>query len=192
MILEILGYVSGILIFLTAVPYIRDIRLGKTKPHRTSWFIWVILSLIALFTQLAKGGTFSLLLPAGDALAALIIFLFSIKRGVGGFATKDILALIGAIIGLILWYFTGNPVLALVIIMAVDFLGAILTILKAYKHPETETLVTWSLAGFAGLLAVLSVGKMNSVLLAYPLYICLINSATAIAVLAGRRKNKIK
>lgn len=41
--LRLFGFISFAIISLAYVPYIRDIFRGKTKPERTSWFIWSIL-----------------------------------------------------------------------------------------------------------------------------------------------------
>ena len=186
--LKILGILSGLLMISTVIPYIKDIFLLKTKPERASWFIWSLLNFIAFFSQLAKGASYSLMLTAGDAVVVLTVFILSIKYGVGGLTKRDIIALIGVVLCLILWYFTGEAALALVLVIIIDLIGAILTIIKSYEDPHSETLITWTLAGVAGFLGVLAVGQLNPILLAYPLYICIINSMTALAVVIGRNR----
>lgn len=190
---EILGYSSGIIMMCSAIPYVRDILRGKTKPERATWFIWSILMVIAFFSQWAKGATFSNILTIGDTMAILVVFFLSIKHGVGGITKKrDKFALIGAGISLVLWYLTKEPAVALLIIIFIDFLGGSLTILKAYEDPESETMVAWFIAGFAGLLGTLSVGEMNFILLAFPFYIFLINTTIGITIFLGKRKNRSK
>ena len=47
-------FLSGLAIVLTIVaflPYIRSIKLGKTKPHVFSWIIWGITTVIASLAQ---------------------------------------------------------------------------------------------------------------------------------------------
>lgn len=186
--LEIFGYISGVLFILSAVPYVRSILKGETKPQRITWLIWTVLVFIAFFSQLAKGATWSLLLTAGDAVTIVIVFLFSIKYGVGGFRKIDILSLVGAGISLLLWYFTNEPAVALFLIILIDIIGSNLTIIKAWKNPETENWIGWAMCGLGGLFGIFSVGSMNVVLLSYPVYICLINSLIAIIVI-NRRKS---
>jgi len=185
--LEIFGYISGILMILSVIPYTRSILKGNTKPQRMTWLIWTILTLIAFFSQLAKGASWSLFVTAGDMIAILVTFIFSIKYGVGGFRKIDILSLIGALVSLLLWYLTKEPAIALFLIILIDIIGANLTIIKSWKNPETENWICWAMCGVGGLFGIFSVGSFNLILLAYPIYICLINSIMAIIVIF--RKN---
>ena len=190
--LEILGYSSGILMMVSSVPYIRDIVKGKTKPERATWFIWSVVMMIAFFAQVASGGTFSTLLTVGDTIVVIVIFILSIKHGMAGWMMRDKMALVGAGISLILWYFTKNPAIALFIVIFIDFLGGLLTIVKSYENPESETMLTWFFSSIAGFLGILAVGEMNFILLAFPIYICLINLAIGLIIFLSRRKLKIK
>lgn len=186
--LAIFGYISAILSIIMIVPYIRDIFLLKTKPERASWFIWTVLGFISFFSQMAKGATDSLWLTGGQTLAVLIIVLLSIKYGVGGLAKRDIRALIAAGIGLILWYLTKEATWALLIVIAIDCVGSLLTAIKSYEDPESETLSTWIISGTSGIFGVLAVGALNPILLIYPLYIIIANYAIVTTMLLGRRK----
>lgn len=62
--LQFFGYLSGILVSASFLPYIKDIFQLKTKPQRTTFFIWSLLGGIAFFSQLAKGASYSFLLSA--------------------------------------------------------------------------------------------------------------------------------
>lgn len=177
---------------LSVIPYVRSILKGDTKPQRITWLIWAVLVFIAFFSQLAKGATWSLLLTAGDAIAIIIVFIFSIKYGVGGFRKIDILSLVGAGLSLVLWYFTNEPAIALFLIIIIDLIGANLTFIKSWRNPETEYWFSWAMCGIGGFFGVLSVGNFNFVLLSYPLYIFLINSLMAVIILTrGKILKKI-
>lgn len=171
------------------VPYIRDIFLLKTKPERASWFIWTVLGFIAFFSQLAKGATDSLWLTGGQTLAVLIIVLLSVKYGVGGFTKRDIRALIAAGIGLILWYITKEAAWALLIVIAIDSVGTLLTAIKSYENPESETFSTWVISGMSGIFGALAVGTFQPILLVYPIYIIIANYTIVTTLLLGRRKH---
>jgi len=67
MAIEIFGYLSGLAISISFLPYIRDIFSGMTKPERISWLIWAGLGLISLFSQLAKGASYSLIMTGAQA-----------------------------------------------------------------------------------------------------------------------------
>lgn len=188
--LQIFGYISAILSILMIVPYIRDILLLKTKPERASWFIWTVLGFIAFFSQLAKGATDSLWLTGGQTLAVLIIVLLSIQYGVGGLTKRDIKALIAAGIGLIIWFITKEAAWALLIVIAIDSVGTLLTAIKSYEDPESETISTWIISGTSGIFGTLAVGTFHPILLAYPFYIVFANYLIVVMILLGRRKLK--
>ena len=185
--LEIFGYIGGILMIISVIPYTRSILKGDTKPHRITFLIWTILILIAFFSQLAKGATWSLLLTAGDSIAVLITFILSIKYGVGGFRKIDILSLVGAGFSLVLWYFTKEPAFALFLIILIDLIGLNLTVIKTWKNPETENWVAWVMCAVGGFFGILAVGNNNFVLLSYPIYICLANLSVAIIIISRRK-----
>jgi hypothetical protein len=139
---------------------------------------------------MAKGATDSLWLTAGQTLAVLTILLLSIKYGVGGLTSRDIKALIAASIGLIIWYITKEAAWALLIVIAIDSVGTLLTAIKSYENPESETLSTWIISGTSGIFGALAVGALYPILLAYPLYIVIANYTIVLTLLLGKRKLK--
>lgn len=185
MISEIAGYLSGLAILMSFVPYIKDIFLGKTKPERISWLIWAILGSISFFSQLAKGASYSLFLVGAQAIGDLFIFILAIKYGLGGFLKRDIFALVGSGIGLFLWYITKEAAVALFIVIFIDATGAILTVLKSYEKPSTETISSWVLTFVGGFFACMAVGNLNFILLVFPSYICLASLSILIAIKLG-------
>ena len=186
--LQLLGIASGILVGISYIPYIKDIFLHTTKPERASWFIWVVLGGIAFFTQLAEGANWSLWLTGIETIGVLLVFLLSVKYGVGGGTRRDLIALIAAGVGLLLWYFFQHAFIALFIAILIDCIGASLTVIKAYRDPGSETFSTWVLVAIAGILGMLAVGTVDLILLSYPFYIFLSNVAVVIAMMLGKSK----
>ena len=188
--LELLGIAAGIISISGYFPYIRDVLKKTTTPERASWLIWDVLTAIAIFSQLAKGASASLWLPGLEICGLTAVLVLAMILGTGGFAKKDILALIAAGVGLILWYFTKEPAVALYIIIGIDAIGVVLSVQKAYQDPESETLSTWILVAIAGILATIAVGKFDIILLSYPIYIFFANAAIAAAILVGKKPKK--
>lgn len=184
---EIAGYLSGIAILASFVPYVRDIFRGTTKPERISWLIWVILGSISFFSQFAKGASWSLVMTGVQTVGDLLIFILAIRYGLGGFLKRDIFALVGAGVGLFLWYLTNEAAVALFIVIAIDATGAALTVVKSYENPGTETVSAWVLTFLGGLLSAVAVGEFNPILLAFPVYICLASVAILAAMKLGER-----
>lgn len=169
------------------VPYIRDIFKGSTKPERATWLIWSVLTTILLFAQLAKGATNSIWLTAVQTLGVIIIFLLSLRFGEGGLQRRDLIALGAATIGLVAWFVTKDATIALWLTILIDFSGGVLTIIKAYQEPETETQSTWIISSIAGLFGALAVGSFSLELLAFPVYVFLVNLAVFLAIRLGLR-----
>lgn len=185
--LLVFGYISAILSIVMIIPYVWDIIHHKSQPERGSWLIWSVLGSISFFSQMAKGATDSLWLTAGQTVAVLVIFVLSLKYGYGGLAKRDTKALIGAGIGLVLWYLTKEAAIALVIVILVDSIGTYLTLTKSYKDPESETLSIWLMSGTSAVFGMLAVGSFNFILLLYPFYLVMANYLIVAAILLGRK-----
>ena len=89
-----------------------------------------------------------------------------------------------------LWYQTDNAAYALAITISISLLGGLATAVKAYHDPESETLMTWVICFIASVFAALSVGAVDFTLLAYPLYLFLLNLSFIVAIAAGRARTK--
>lgn len=190
--LQTLGIIGGLLAFSGYIPYARDILLHKVKPHRATFFIWLVLGFIAVFSQLTKGATSSLWLPSLETFGGLVIFLLSVRYGIGGFSKQDKIALLFAAIGLIAWYITKEAATALYLVIFVDAIGEYLTLHKTYLHPETETHLAWGLSAIGGVFTVFAVGRWDIILLSYPIYIILANTAVIVAKEMGHNRRRKK
>lgn len=175
--LAFLGITSATVNTIGLLPYLRDIIRRKTKPDRATWWIWFTLNLIAFFAQVAAGATWSLGLTIAQMLAVGLIAFFSLRYGFGAFHRRHYVSLAVAAVGIILWQLTADPLIALIIVVLVDFLALWLTITKTWHAPETETLSAWVFAAVAGGLGFLAVGDFtNLTTVLYPLYIFVANT----------------
>ena len=183
------GLMSAVLSTFAYLPYIRDTLLRRTQPQRASWLIWSMLSVIAFWSQMYEGATDSLWFAGVQSGGTVIVFVLSIWLGVGGFLNRrDCAVLLLAAGGLVAWYFTETAVYALAITVSISLLGGMVTVAKAYWNPESETLSTWTWCFVASIFAILAVGKVDWVILAYPLYLFTLNGAIVVATLLGRMR----
>lgn len=187
--LMFMGVLSGVLSTFAYVPYVIDTWAGRTQPQRASWLIWSVLGSIAFFSQVYEGAGASLWFAGVQITGTITVFLLSIRLGIGGFmSARDCVILLCALMGLILWYFTETAVYALAITIGISLLGGSVTVLKAYRDPDSETLSTWLMSFIASSCAILSVGALDWIILAYPLYLFTLNGAIVVAMLLGRMK----
>ena len=187
----IFGIASGVLSIFAFVPYILDTIARRTEPQRASWLIWAVLGSIAFVSQVFEGATSSLWFAGVQVASTIIILVLSIWVGTGKFLGKtDYMILVAASIGLLLWYFTDNAAYALAITISISLLGGMATIVKAYRDPESETLITWVVSLVASVCAILSVGVVDPTLLAYPLYLFTLYLGFIVAIVLGRARDK--
>ena len=187
------GLISGLLSALAYAPYVFDTLRGSTRPQRASWFIWSVLASISFFAQIAEGAVQSLWFAGVQTGATVLIFLLSLKRGTGGLhSLVDIAILCVAAMGVALWIYTDTPAYALIIAIGVSLLGGTVTITKAYAAPNSETLSTWATCFIASGFAMLAIGSVDWMLLAYPAYLFTLNGAIVLAIFLGRRREAPK
>jgi hypothetical protein len=184
--LWLFGIASGLLQALSYVPYLRDIVSGTTTPHRGTWGIWCTLSLIVLLSQRADGGAWSLVMAGAQLLGTLVIVVLSIRRGVGGTSSIEILLLLIASAGLVGWYMSGDPTVATLCVVIPDLLAVAMMMPKTYVDPFSETLSTYVLSAASASCALVAVGSLDFGLIVYPAYIVCADLAV-VALLAARR-----
>lgn len=182
-----LGFAAGLLSICAFAPYIRSMLRGQTQPQRACWLIWSVLGCISLASQVSGGATSSLWFAGIQVGGTVAVLVLSIWCGTGRFLVRgDRYVLLAAAIGLGMWVFTHTPAYALGISISISLMGGCMTIRAAYLAPQSEPLGSWSMALAASVLAVLAVGRLDWLLLAYPLYLLGLYGGIVIAVLAGR------
>lgn len=186
------GFASAAIGLVSFLPYIIDVLAGRTRPQRSSWLIWAVVTTLALVSQAAEGATHSLLFSGAQAIVTVAVFGLSIRNGTGCYMNPgDSVALGICAFAIFLWQVTDVPAYALACAIGVNTVAGSLTVLKSFRAPHTETLLTWGLGIVASGLGILSVGKGDPVLQAYPVYLfCLYLSVTT-AILLGRFRTSL-
>lgn len=168
--------------------YLRDIFAGKTKPHAFSWLVWAALTAIAFFGQQSDHAGPGAWVTAATAAASIVIFVLAIKKGEKNITRSDKLNLLGAAAALALWFVTSDPLLAIILITIVDFLGFMPTIRKSYHKPHEETLVSYVLAGLKFVLAIMALDNYTPVTWLYPASLVAANLFFVFMLAVRRRK----
>jgi hypothetical protein len=151
----VLGISAGVVQIVSAIPYIRDIVYGTSRPNTVSFFIWFVLGIIEVFAQYSAGASWSIVIPIVLVLNTFIAF----SLGVLGYGYKkynwlDFVCLGLAAASLVIWYVTDNPVMALVVTMVASVCAAVPTIVKTYKEPHSENVLAWFMNVVGSVLAI--------------------------------------
>jgi hypothetical protein len=165
-----LGILSSLVFIAADLPYAIQTYKRKVQPHRVTWFIIFVLNVISFINQAASGASNSLWIFGAGVIATFSVFILSINRGVGGYSKVDIAALVGATIGLLLWWLLGTPLASIIATVVVSMIALVPTYIKSYHNPKSESKFPWLIASISTFLAAISVGKLDYRLLILPVY----------------------
>ena len=172
---EVLSVIAIALTFIAFIPYIRSILQGKTKPHAFSWIIWASVTFIIFLAQLAdKGGVGAWPIGVSGIITLYVAVLAYLKKSDSTITKKDVLFFITAMAALPFWYFTSDPLWAVVILTTVDLIGFAPTFRKAYSHPYEEQLTFFTLIASRNLIAIMALEHYSLTTILFP-------AATALA-----------
>jgi len=180
--------ISSILALISPFVYSLAILKGEAKPHRTTRLVLLIITSLTTASLFAQGNRVAIYLAGVSTIQSIVIFILSIKHGMGGWAKSDIVCLFFALTGIFLWQITKNPVIALYFAIGADFIGMIPAIIKTYRFPKTEI---WLFFGLDVLAAIFSLAALKNWTLqeySYPIYIMVINSLMVFLIV---RRQKI-
>jgi hypothetical protein len=164
------GLAAGIIAVLAFLPYCVSILKGRTKPSWVSWSIWTVVGFTTLVTYRSVGATSTLWLAGAYVLNPVLVAILAIKYGTRGAGRLDWVCLGGTLLCLLVWAFARAASAALFFNIAIDALGALPTLRKAYDAPETEDSLAWSLAFAASAINLGAVDTWALRISAYPLY----------------------
>jgi hypothetical protein len=184
--LPILGLAAALVAIADTIPYVRDTLRGATVPHRGSWLIWSLLSVLVFFSQRADGASWSLVAAGMQGILNGSVFVLAVRRGVGGVSLADRLMLAIAAGGALGWVVADEPFVATACVVVADLLGFAMMVPKAYCDPESETLATFALASVSAGLATAAVGSADPALVLYPIYMCVGNLGMALLIHRAR------
>ena len=185
---EILSIIAIALTFIAFYPYIRLILENKIKPHVFSWLTWGSTTFIVFLAQLEGGGGLGAW-PIGISglITMYVAFLAYLKKSDITITKIDWFFLISAMASLPIWYFTSDPLWAVIILTTVDVLGFGPTIRKAYSHPHEENLLFFSLFMIRNIVAVSALEHYSTTTVMFPAVIA-VACLVLIVMVAIRRR----
>ena len=188
MIHENWGYVAAVLNLLGTVTYLIDTVKGKARPNRVTWFVLSIAPLVAFASMLSQQVSVAqaaMTLSAG--LSPLLIFVttFLVKHPAWKIQRFDIACGALSVLGIVVWWLTGKGNVAIVFSILADGLAFLPTLIKGYKHPETESPWTFIVGVFACVLAALTISTWDFQHAGFPVYLIIAN-ALAVLFIYGK------
>ncbi len=153
--------------------YILETLKGKVKPNRVSWGLWTVAVMIAFYAEIKQGVGIQSLATFMVGFVPFLIFLASfINKNAYWKLTKfDFACGLLSVSGLIFWYLTKNPNMAILFSILADLAAGVPTLIKSYKYPETENWKEYVTAAINVSIAMLTLKTFSFAYLAFPLYI---------------------
>ena len=179
---------SSMFALFSPIFYTLSILRGESKPHRTTRFVVLTITFLSFAALLAQHNTVAIFLAGVSCVQSILIFSLCIKYGMGGWAKTDIICLIIAGIGILVWKLTNNPMMGLLASILADFVGYIPALIKTYKFPETETWIFYILDVFAATFTILAIRNFTYQETSYPIYILAINLLMVVFILRPKIK----
>lgn len=166
---ELLSALAIVLTFAGFFPYIRSILKDEIKPHVFSWVIWGSTTFVVFLAQLKDGGGAGAW-PIGVSglITIYVAVLAYMKKADISITRTDWLFFLSAMLSLPLWYFTADPLWAVVILTAVDVFGFAPTLRKAYVHPYDEDCVFFTLFMVRNLIVILALEHYSLTTVLFP------------------------
>ena len=167
--------------------YITSIFRGATKPHVFTWLIYALVDVIVFAAQLVEGGGPGAWATALGAFGNAAIFLLALRFGEKRVMTLDRVCLLGALLGIVLWQITSNPLTAVVVLTITNTLAVVPTIRKSYWRPFEESISIWGLDIARFGLALFALSTFNSTTALFPAGVVVTNSVLVGMILLRRR-----
>jgi hypothetical protein len=184
----IIGTVAGTIMLLSFLPYIRDIMRGLTHPNLVTWWLWTLNSVIIAFAQYTAGASWTLAVVVAATIGTATVAVLAVPFGQRDYGLLDAVCLVMALAALAGWWWTKDPLTAIVLGVVAEIFAVSPTVAKTCRAPETETPSTFWLTAFAGMLSMIASTKFDLANLLFPVYFTAMNILIAVMATRGRRR----
>jgi hypothetical protein len=184
----IAGLFAGIITLLSILPYIRDILRGWTRPNLVTWSLWTLNGGILAFAQYTAGASWTLAVVVAATIATAVVSVLAVPFGQRGYGLIDAVCLVMALAALGGWWWTKDPLTAIVLGVVAEIFAVSPTIAKTYRAPETETPSTYWVTACATIVSMIASTKFDLANLLFPVYFIAVNTLIALMATRGRRR----
>lgn len=173
------------------IPYLRGVLFGQTSPSVVAWLVWSAEYGVLFAALYREDPGPALWLPAAQLAGTLATFVCAlvVYRDAGLDWRRVVFPVGCCAVALASLGHVRSPLIAVAIVLAVEGYGMRLTIVRAWRWPQTESSwawVMWAWAGVAGLFAAGWHAPLGAYV--YPLYFTVMGTAVVVAFGTGSRR----
>ena len=189
---EYFAIIGAIIGSLGGFYYLYETITGKAQPNRITWLLWGIFPMVIFVAQRAQGveGLSWTSFVAGFTPLLIVAASFLNRKAYWKSEPRDYYLMAAAIVGIILWAVTDNPILALLFALLADLLAGIPTLIKSYRHPRSESWIAYAISTFGFGISLLSVHTFDLENAAFVTYVFAFNGACALLASRGRKDQR--
>lgn len=172
------------------VSYVVATLKGKTKPNRVTWILWAVAPLVVFAAQLNEGvglrGLMTFMVGFGPLL--VVIASFVNRQSYWKMGRLDWTCGLLSVVALLAWAITKEGNVAIFLSILADALAGVPTLIKAYKHPETERSLVFLLGAASAGITLFTIDTWNFANYGFPAYILVLLLTIAAVVTVGHRR----
>lgn len=182
-----LGLISVAVGIVGYIPYYRDIFRGTTKPHPFTWIGFGLMNGITFVAQVVTGAGPGAWISALTTLGTFGIAALSFKKGEKDITVFDWICFASALVGIVLWRLTNDPLGAVIIVTIADFLAFAPTFRKAYVRPHEETVSLYAMSAVKYIISIMALTTFNLTTALFPVAITAFNVAIVLFIVLRRK-----
>lgn len=190
----ILGVVAAVLHGAAYVMYMRQAKLGKSKPNPISWSIWAFLAVMNVSTFTAMSDLVSALQFVTGTVACIVTFLYVLRIGKfewpeRGASEWKIFGL--ALLAAIVWYVFRSAEGANMIVLVAFLISFKPTLDGVKEDPENETARPWWIWTLAFVLTIVNLIIRDKALIAFAMPVILLLAHFIIGWLSRETRKRV-
>lgn len=184
---EYFAVIGAIIASLGGLYYLYETILGTAKPNRVTWLLWAVFPMITFVAQRVQAveGVSWATFVSGFVPLVIVVASFFNRKAYWRTRPLDYGCMVLGIAGIVLWAVMKTPNVAILFAVLADFAAAVPTLLKAYRHPETESWIAYGISAFGFIVSMSAIQTWNFQNYAFIVYLTVINGL--LSLLAVRR-----
>jgi hypothetical protein len=193
MIPEQFAVIGAIIASFGGLYYLYETVKGTAKPNRITWLLWGIFPMITFFAQRAQGveGLSWATFVSGLTPFLVLTASFLNKKAYWQSKPLDYACMLIGFFGIVLWALTKSPNLAILFAILADLAAGAPTVIKSYKHPESESWIAYAISTFGFGLSMLTIQSWTFENYAFISYLTFMNGLLAVFAARKTGKNKL-
>jgi len=168
--------------------YIRSIFRGLTRPHIFTWLVYALVDGTISAAQFAGGGGPGAFVVFVGVLANSFIAILAFRRGEKNITASDWVCFILALLAILFWWITSDPLSAVLTLVLANLLAYVPTFRKSYAKPHEESVSIWALDILRFGISIFALSSLNLTTALFPITVVFSNSLMTSTILLRRRQ----